>query len=142
MRDQDTIDSELRLVAALRRAARERGGLLPTPRTTSTHQRPGTVGVHPFSYRELTSWPLAPSADPVARLVELPGGPVALALRPVVRPVASAAGPAVAEVELRRRRRRLRSPRRRRDSVSQWRGPPNAPTPLRQRFWRNRVGHC
>ena len=29
MRDIDTIDSELRLVAALRRAARERGGPLP-----------------------------------------------------------------------------------------------------------------
>jgi hypothetical protein len=30
MRDLDTIDSELRLVAALRRAARERGGPLPS----------------------------------------------------------------------------------------------------------------
>ena len=30
MRDIDTIDSELRLVAALRRAARERGGPLPS----------------------------------------------------------------------------------------------------------------
>jgi hypothetical protein len=30
MRDRDTVDSELRLVAALRRAARERGGLLPS----------------------------------------------------------------------------------------------------------------
>ena len=30
MRDRDIIDSELRLVAALRRAARERGGLLPS----------------------------------------------------------------------------------------------------------------
>jgi hypothetical protein len=30
MRDQETIDSELRLVAALRRAARERGGPLPS----------------------------------------------------------------------------------------------------------------
>ena len=29
MRDLETIDSELRLVAALRRAARERGGPLP-----------------------------------------------------------------------------------------------------------------
>jgi hypothetical protein len=29
MRDLDSIDSELRLVAALRRAARERGGPLP-----------------------------------------------------------------------------------------------------------------
>jgi hypothetical protein len=32
MRDLDTIDSELRLVAALRRAARERGGPLPSKR--------------------------------------------------------------------------------------------------------------
>jgi hypothetical protein len=30
MRDRETIDSELRLVAALRRAARERGGPLPS----------------------------------------------------------------------------------------------------------------
>ena len=30
MRDIETIDSELRLVAALRRAARERGGPLPS----------------------------------------------------------------------------------------------------------------
>jgi hypothetical protein len=30
MRDIDTIDSELRLVATLRRAARERGGPLPS----------------------------------------------------------------------------------------------------------------
>jgi hypothetical protein len=30
MRDLDTINSELRLVAALRRAARKRGGLLPS----------------------------------------------------------------------------------------------------------------
>ena len=30
MRDLETIDSELRLVAALRRAARERGGPLPS----------------------------------------------------------------------------------------------------------------
>jgi hypothetical protein len=30
MRDLDTIDSELRLVAALRRAARKRGGPLPS----------------------------------------------------------------------------------------------------------------
>jgi hypothetical protein len=30
MRDLDTIDSELRLVAAPRRAARERGGPLPS----------------------------------------------------------------------------------------------------------------
>jgi len=30
MRDIDTIDSELRLVAVLRRAARERGGPLPS----------------------------------------------------------------------------------------------------------------
>ena len=30
MRDIDTIDSERRLVAALRRAARERGGPLPS----------------------------------------------------------------------------------------------------------------
>jgi hypothetical protein len=30
VRDIDTIDSELRLVAALRRAARERGGPLPS----------------------------------------------------------------------------------------------------------------
>jgi hypothetical protein len=30
MRDIDTIDSELHLVAALRRAARERGGPLPS----------------------------------------------------------------------------------------------------------------
>jgi hypothetical protein len=30
MRDLDTIDSELRLVAAFRRAARERGGPLPS----------------------------------------------------------------------------------------------------------------
>ncbi|HEX4559397.1 MAG TPA: hypothetical protein VH166_09485 [Mycobacterium sp.] len=30
VRDLDTIDSELRLVAALRRAARERGGPLPS----------------------------------------------------------------------------------------------------------------
>jgi hypothetical protein len=30
MRDVETIDSELRLVAALRRAARERGGPLPS----------------------------------------------------------------------------------------------------------------
>jgi hypothetical protein len=30
MRDIDTIDSELRLVAALRRAARERGGPVPS----------------------------------------------------------------------------------------------------------------
>ena len=30
MRDTETIDSELRLVAALRRAARERGGPLPS----------------------------------------------------------------------------------------------------------------
>jgi hypothetical protein len=29
MRDEEAIDSELRLVAALRRAARERGGPLP-----------------------------------------------------------------------------------------------------------------
>ena len=33
MRDIDTIDSELRLVAALRDAARERGGPLPFDRT-------------------------------------------------------------------------------------------------------------
>jgi hypothetical protein len=30
MRDLETIDSELRLLAALRRAARERGGPLPS----------------------------------------------------------------------------------------------------------------
>jgi hypothetical protein len=30
MRDIDTVDAELRLVAALRRAARERGGPLPS----------------------------------------------------------------------------------------------------------------
>ena len=30
MRDRETIDSELRLVAGLRRAARERGGPLPS----------------------------------------------------------------------------------------------------------------
>jgi hypothetical protein len=30
MRDIETLDSELRLVAALRRAARERGGPLPS----------------------------------------------------------------------------------------------------------------
>ena len=30
MRDQETIDSELRLVPTLRRAARERGGPLPS----------------------------------------------------------------------------------------------------------------
>jgi hypothetical protein len=30
MRDIETIDSELRLIAALRRAARERGGPLPS----------------------------------------------------------------------------------------------------------------
>jgi hypothetical protein len=30
MRDKETIDSELRLVAALRQAARERGGPLPS----------------------------------------------------------------------------------------------------------------
>jgi hypothetical protein len=30
MRDQEAIDSELRLMAALRRAARERGGPLPS----------------------------------------------------------------------------------------------------------------
>jgi len=30
MRDIETVDSELRLVAALRRAARECGGLLPS----------------------------------------------------------------------------------------------------------------
>jgi hypothetical protein len=30
MRDNETIDSELRLVAALRQAARERGGPLPS----------------------------------------------------------------------------------------------------------------
>jgi hypothetical protein len=30
MRDRETIDAKLRLVAALRRAARERGGPLPS----------------------------------------------------------------------------------------------------------------
>ena len=40
MRDIETIDSELRLVAALRRAARERGGPLPSNRTVELSTRP------------------------------------------------------------------------------------------------------
>jgi hypothetical protein len=55
MRDLETIDSELRLVAALRGAARERGGPLPSI---------GVADALLDERRELSEWISEPAPDP------------------------------------------------------------------------------